>query len=65
MEKAAYRDNLELILKFLRDKYGCDRAMLCNKDVQEFTGLKYDYVKRKYMGNERYISVAVLAREIS
>lgn len=65
MEKPAYRDNLELILKFLHDKYGNHGVMLNNKDVQEFTGLKYEYVKRNYMGDKRYISAAVLAREIS
>ena len=64
-EKESYRDNLELVLKFLQERYGRDRMMLSNKDVQEFTGLSYNYVKEKYMKGERFISAAVLARQIS
>lgn len=64
-EKEAYRDNLELILTFLKNKYNSDRVMLSNTDIQEFTGLKYDYVRQNYMNGERFISAAVLARKIS
>ena len=64
-EKESYRDNLELVLKFMKNKYNSDRMMMSNKDVQEFTGLKYEFVRSNYMGGERFISVAVLARKIS
>ena len=64
-EKEAYRDNLELILSFLREKYGGRRMMLTNRDVQEFTGLKYEYVRSNFMRGERFVSAAVLARLIS
>ena len=64
-EKEAYRDNLELVLSFLRNKYGGQRTMLSNKDVQEFTGLKYEYVRSHFMNGSRFVSAAVLARLIS
>jgi len=64
-EKEAYRDNLELIISFMKEKYNESKMMMSNKDVQEFTGLKYDYVRKNFMSGEQYISVAVLARKIS
>ncbi len=65
LEKPAYRDNLELVLDFMRKKYGGDRMMMRNKDIQEFTGLNYHYVRNNYMQGETFISVAVFARMIS
>lgn len=64
-EKESYRDNLEMILRFLKDKYGDNRVMLRNVDVQEFTGRAYNYVRKNYMQGEHFISAAVLARVIS
>ena len=64
-EKEAYRDNLELILEFMKNKYDCKKMMMNNKDIQEFTGLKYKYVKENYMDGQAFVSVAVFARKIS
>lgn len=64
-EKEAYRDNLELIMEFMKNKYQGNKMMMSNKDIQEFTGLKYDYVRKNYMQGETFISVAVFARKIS
>ena len=64
-EKVCYRDNLELVLDFMKGKYPDGKMMMSNKDIQEFTGLKYDYVRKNYMQGEAYISVAVFARRIS
>ena len=36
-EKEGYRDNLELIKLFIINKYGDERRVLSNSDIQEFT----------------------------
>lgn len=64
-EKAAYRDNLESILEFLKGKYGSARHMLKVKDVQEYTGFGYDFVKREYMPDKCVISAETLARTLA
>ncbi len=64
-EKAAYRDNLEQILLFLNNKYGDHRQMLGNKDIREFTGLSYEYVRKNYMNGSAFVSAATFARAIS
>lgn len=57
---------MEIVLKFLNEKYGDKRIMLNNKDVQELTGFKYEYVRAHYMPQgERFVSAAVLARALS
>lgn len=63
-EKKGYRDNLELITAFIEEKYGDNRHILTNSDIQNFTGLSYEYVKNHYMQGERYISIAIFAREL-
>jgi hypothetical protein len=60
MEKEAYRDNLERITAAFPNK-----EMLCCKDLMRFTGLSYGTVKRRFLPDERYISVATLARKLS
>ena len=64
-EKPTYRDNLELILQFLNQKYGDNRKMLTNKDIQEFTGRSYKYVKKEFMDNLNLVSAANFARALS
>lgn len=64
-EKPAYRDNLELVLEFMKKKYGKDKMMMVNADVQQFTGMDYRTVKKMYMHDEKFISVATFARLIS
>ena len=63
-EKEGYRDNLELIKLFIINKYGDERRVLSNSDIQEFTGLSYEYVRKNFMHNERYVSIAVFARDL-
>lgn len=64
-EKEAYRDNLELVLDFMNKKYPDGKMMMSNQDIREFTGLKYDFVRKNYMQGQAFVSVAVFARAIS
>lgn len=64
-EKEAYRDNLESILEFLNSKYGDNRHLLSNTDLQEYTGKKYDYVRENYLICRRYVSAETFARQLS
>lgn len=64
-EKEAYRDNLESVLTFLKEKYGDNRHMLGNKDLREYTGLKYDYVRENFLKKKPYVSAETFARMLS
>lgn len=60
-EKLSYRDNLERIKAVFPDK-----EMLRIAEVMEFTGLSRNAVTKLFTFNEhKYISVAMLAREMS
>lgn len=64
-EKPAYRDNLESILNFLKDKYGDNRHLLLMDDLKEYTGRKYDYCKKNYIPDRKDISAETFARLLS
>lgn len=65
-EKASYRDNLEAILGFLREKYNDSRHILRIRDVQEYSGFSYDYVKKHFiLGRDKAISAEKFARILS
>ncbi len=64
-EKEAYRDNLEGVLGFLREKYNDSRRVLNIKDVQTYTGRCYSYVKRNYFSDRQFISAETFARMLS
>lgn len=60
LEKPAYRDNMEEILKFTDGK-----QTLRLSHVAKFTGMDRHTVKKKFPFKNGYISAAVLARELS
>ncbi len=64
-EKPAYRDNLESVLRFLREKYGDNRHLMLMCDVQEYTGRKYGYCKKHYLAGRKDISAETFARTLS
>lgn len=64
-EKEAYRDNLEAILSFLRDKYNDGRHILRITDVQEYSGFSYEYVKKHFLDGGKSISAETFARALS
>ena len=59
-EKEGYRDNLERIKSYFPDK-----EMLTNKDVQNFTGMCYRSVRKRFAFTKGYVSTADLARQMS
>jgi hypothetical protein len=59
-EKELFRDNLERL-----DKAFPGKEMLRIKDVQDYTGLRYEIVKKLFDFNGCYISKVKLARQLS
>lgn len=47
-EKEAYRDNLEALKAFLDNKYGDERHLMTVKDICEYTGRSFDFVKKVF-----------------
>ena len=45
-EKEAYRDNLESLKEFLDKKYGDNRHLMNVKDVCEYMGRSFDFIKK-------------------
>ena len=64
-EKAAYRDNLEGLKDFLECKYGDNRHLMNVKDVCEYTGRSFDFVKRYYNINRVGVTIETFARLLS
>ena len=64
-EKAAYRDNLESILDFLRNKYKDNRHFLCIADVKEYLGRSYDFIRKHFKIDRSGISAETFARMLS
>ena len=64
-EKESYRDNLEGIIGFLRDKYGDDRRFLSLQDVCGYTGRSYGFIRKHFEIDKYGISVEKFARLLS
>lgn len=64
-EKEAYRDNIESIMNFLNKKYGDNRHLMNIKDICEYTGRSFDFVKKYYKIEKVGMSVETFARKLS
>lgn len=64
-EKEAYRDNLESLKCFLDEKYGDNRHLMNVKDICEYTGRSFDFVKKHYGIKKIGISIETFARQLS
>lgn len=64
-EKATYRDNLEGILSFVREKYGDNRHVININDLIEYTGLCRRTIYKRYTNGEKYTTCENFARQIS
>lgn len=64
-EKEAYRDNLESLKGFLDKKYGDGRHLMNVKDVCEYTGRSFDFVKKHYDVPKIGVSMETFARRLS
>lgn len=60
IEKEAYRDNVERLKNFFPDK-----ELLNMKEVSDFCGIDVRTVKKILNINDKYISIASLARKLS
>lgn len=63
-EHPAYRDNLESILAFLRNKYGDNRHMLSIGDVKEYLSRSYDFVRDNFGISRHGITAESFARKL-
>ncbi len=64
-EKEAYRDNLEALQAFLKDKYKDNRHLMNIKDVCEYLGRSFDYVHKHYGIDKKGVSIETFARSLS
>lgn len=64
-EKEAYRDNLEGLKSFLDDKYGDERHLMTVKDVCEYTGRSFDFVKKYFCIRKAGVTIETFARQLS
>ena len=64
-EKEAYRDNLESLLEFLKNKHNDNRHLMTIKDVCEYTGRSFDFIKKHYGISKTGVTVETLARKLS
>lgn len=64
-EPKSYRDNLEGILEFLRNKYGDNRHFLTLRDTMEYTGFSYKVVHNRFGVDRNGISAEKFARLLS
>lgn len=60
LEKECYRDNLEQLLLFFKEK-----RLLEPYEVAKYLGVCSKTVKKKFKFNNGYISIVNLARELS
>lgn len=63
-EHPAYRDNLESILNFLREKYHDNRHLLSISDVQEYSGRSYKFVRGYFNVGKIGITAESFARKL-
>lgn len=64
-EKEAYRDNLESLIEFLQKKYGDNRHLMTAKDVCEYTGRSFDFIKKHYAIKKVGVTIETFARQLS
>lgn len=64
-EKESYRDNLEGIIEFLRNKYNDSRRFLTIRDAMEYTGFSYKIVHNRFGVDRNGISAEKFARLLS
>ena len=64
-EKEAYRDNLESLKAFLDSKYGDDRHLMTVKDICEYTGRSFDFVKKYFCIKKMGVTIESFARMLS
>lgn len=64
-EKESYRDNLEGITVFLKEKYNDNRHFLSIADVREYLGRSYNYIRRNFGIDRQGISAERFARMLS
>lgn len=64
-EKEAYRDNLESLKNFLENKYGDDRHLMNVKDVCEYMGRSFDFIKKYYDIQKSGMTIETFARKLS
>lgn len=64
-EKESYRDNLEGVINFLREKYSDERRYLSIGDVKEYLGRSYDFVRDNFKIGRVGISAEKFARMLS
>ena len=64
-EKESYRDNLEGIIEFLRNKYHDSRRFLTLRDTMEYTGFSYKVVHNRFGVDRNGISAEKFARLLS
>ena len=64
-EKESYRDNLEGIIEFLRNKYNDSRRFLSIQDVKGYTGRSYDFIHDHFGVDRNGISAEKFARLLS
>lgn len=64
-EKPAYRDDLESILDFLRNKYKDERHYLSIADIKEYLGRSYDFIRKHFNVGRSGISAESFARMLS
>ncbi len=64
-EKESYRDNLEGIIEFLRNKYNDNRHFLSMQDVKGYTGRSYDFIHDHFGVDRNGISAEKFARLLS
>lgn len=64
-EKESYRDNLEGVINFLREKYSDERRYLSIGDAKEYLGRSYDFVRDNFKIGRVGISAEKFARMLS
>ena len=64
-EKESYRDNLESLKAFLEKKYSDNRHLMNVRDVCEYTGRSFDFVKKYYEVKKSGVSIETFARKLS
>lgn len=64
-EKESYRDNLESLKLFLENKYGDERHLMTAKDVCEYTGRSFDFIKKYFSIKKTGVTIETFARQLS
>ena len=64
-ENEAYRDTLEGLKSFLDNKYGDERHLMTVKDICEYTGRSFDFVKKYFGIKKTGVTIESFARMLS